>query len=72
MMKLHIFTIKKFQGWANQTCLAVIDLDSALKKTTIFLHKCFQKSVNTLRHINDNLSDFSSSFSNDNDKPEEK
>ena len=34
---------------SNDTCLAVISLDSALKKDEIILHKCFKKSVNTLR-----------------------
>ena len=26
---------------SNHTCLAVISLDSALKKTAIIIHKCF-------------------------------
>ena len=33
VVKLQIFKIKKFLGWmdSNHTCLAVINLDSALK-----------------------------------------
>ena len=49
---------------SNHTCLAVISLDSALKKDDnyyleVFLKECkyFEKKV--VRHIHDNLSDFS-------------
>ena len=51
----------------NHTCLAVISLDSALKKDDkyyplVFLkgYKYTEKKV--VRHIHDNLSDFSYSF----------
>ena len=48
---------------SNNTCLAVISLDSALKNyyPQVFLKesKCIQKKVN--RYINDKLSGFSSS-----------
>ena len=50
---------------SNQTCIAVISLDSALKKDDnyypqVFLkeHKYLEKKV--IRHISDHLSDFSS------------
>ena len=48
---------------SNHTCLAVISLDSALKKEENYYPQVFLKSENTLRkkHINDNLRDFSSS-----------
>ena len=55
---------------SNHTCLAVISLDSALKKDEnyypqAFLEecKCIEKKV--IRHINGNLSDFSSSDESD-------
>ena len=51
---------------SNHTCLAAISLDSALKKDeNYYLQeflkecKCIEKKV--IRHINDHLSDFSSS-----------
>ena len=51
---------------SNHTCLAIISLDSALKKDEnyypqVFLKECkyIEKKVN--RHINENLSDISSS-----------
>ena len=34
---------------SNCACLAVTNLDSALKKVKTIIHKDFQKSVNTLR-----------------------
>ena len=51
---------------SNHTCLAVISLDSALKKNEnyylqVFLKKCKSIEKKVIRHINDNLSDFSSS-----------
>ena len=55
---------------SNQICLAVITLDSALKKEDnyypqVFLKecKCIEKKV--IRHNNDKLSDFSSSQSDE-------
>ena len=51
---------------SNYTCLAVISLDSALKKDDIyylqvFLKECKYIERKVLRHINENLSDFCSS-----------
>ena len=34
---------------SNYICLAVISLESALKKIKTFSHKCFQKNTNTLK-----------------------
>ena len=50
---------------SNHTCLAVITLDSALKKDDnyypqVFLKDCKYIEKRVLRHIIDNLSDFSS------------
>ena len=66
-MKLQIFTIISKVD-SNRTCfgLAVITLDSALKKddhyyTQMFLKECKHIEEKIIRHINDNLSDFSSS-----------
>ena len=66
-MKLHIFTKKIPWVDSIHTSLAVISLDSALKKDEnyypqVFLKecKCIEKKV--IRQINDNLSDFSSTF----------
>ena len=47
------------------TCLAVISLDSALKKDEnyylkVFLKECKYIEKKVIRHIDDNLSDFSS------------
>ena len=68
-MKLQIFTIKKkFKKlYSNHTCLAVISLDSALKKNDNYYPQMFLKEGKWIekkvtRHINDNLSDFSYSF----------
>ena len=51
---------------SNLTCLAVISLDSSLKKDENYYLKVFLKEYkyiekNVIRHINDHLSDFSSS-----------
>ena len=48
----------------NHTCLAVIRLDSALKKDENYYPQVFLKErkyvgKKVIRHINDNLSDFS-------------
>ena len=56
---------------SNHTCLAVISLDSALKKDEnyypqVFLKECKYIEKKVLRHINDNLSDFP--YSDDSDK----
>ena len=62
VIKLQIFMIKKFLRWilSNHTCLAVISLDSSLKKDKnyypqVFLKecKCIEKKV--VRHIIDVL-----------------
>ena len=54
----------------NHTCLAVISLDSALKKDENCYPQMFLKEFkyiekNVVRHINDNLSDFFSSNESD-------
>ena len=51
---------------SHYTCLAVISLDSALKQSNsyyphVFLKECKYNEKKVIRHINDNLSDFSSS-----------
>ena len=50
---------------SNHTCLAIISLDSALKGDDnyphVFLKECNYIEKKVVRHINDNLSDFSSS-----------
>ena len=61
---------------SNHTCLAVITLDSALKKNDnyylqVFLKQCKYIEKKVIRHINDNLSDFSSSSDNDDDESDE-
>ena len=58
---------------SNHACLAVITLDSALKKNDnyypqVFLKECKYIEKKVIRHINDNLSDFSS---DDDDSDEE-
>ena len=60
--KLQVFTVRKFLD-SNHTCLAVISLDSALKKYEHYYllvllkeRKYVEKKV--VRNINDNLSDF--------------
>ena len=55
---------------SNYTCLAVISFDSALKKDDnyylqVFLKECKYINKKVIRHINDNLSDFSSSDKSD-------
>ena len=52
---------------SNHTCLAVISLDSALKKDEnyyphVFLKECKYIEKNVVRPIHYNLNDFSSSF----------
>ena len=49
---------------SNHTCLAVISLDSALKKDDnyypqVFLKECKYIEKKVVSHIHDNLSDFS-------------
>ena len=61
--------IKKVDS--NHTCLAVISLDFALKKDDnyylqVFLKECKYIEKKVIRHINDNLSDFS--YSDDSDE----
>ena len=56
---------------SNDTCLAVISLYSALKKDgnyylQLFFKKYKYMAKNVIRHINDNLSDFS--FSDESDE----
>ena len=51
---------------SNHTCLAVISLDSALKKDDsyypqVFLKECKYIGKKVVRHINDSLNDFSCS-----------
>ena len=55
---------------SNHTCLLVISSDSALKKNEnyypqVFLKECKYIEKKVIRHINDNLSDFSSSDESD-------
>ena len=55
---------------SNHTCLAVISLDPALKKDEnyypqVFLKECNYIEEKVVRHINDNLSDFSPSDESD-------
>ena len=55
---------------SNHTCLAVISLDSALKKDEnyypqVFLKECKYIDKKVIRHINDNLSDSSSDDESD-------
>ena len=61
---------------SNHTCLAVISLDSALEKDEncypqVFLKECKYTEKKVIRHINDNLSDFSSSDQSDESDEEE-
>ena len=60
-VKLQIFRITKFLRWT-----LIISFDSALKKVDNYYHQVFLKGCkyiekNVIRHINDYLSDFSSS-----------
>ena len=55
---------------SSHTCLAVISLDSALKKQKnyypqVFFKECNYKKKHVIRHINDNVSDFSPSDESD-------
>ena len=55
---------------SNHTCLAVISLDSALKKdesyySHVFLKECKYNEKNVVSHIDDNLSDFCSDDDSD-------
>ena len=64
-MKLQIFMKKISKVDSNYTCLAVISLDSAPRKYENNYPQDFLKNVNMLRkkvvrHINDNMSDFTS------------
>ena len=58
---------------SNHTCVAVISLDPALKKDDnyypqLFLKGCKYIEKKVVRHIHDNLSDFSCSFSDNSDE----
>ena len=62
-MKLQIFTIiiikKNSKLDSNHTCLAIISLDSALKKdNNYYPQECKYIKKKVVRHINDTLSDF--------------
>ena len=55
---------------SNHTCLAVISLDSALKKDENYYPQVFSKDCKyiekkVIRHINDDLTDFFSSNKSD-------
>ena len=63
VMKLQIFTIKKFLSEFLSYLLAAYSLDSALKKNEnyypqVIFKKCKYIQKNVIRHISDNLSDF--------------
>ena len=63
-MKLQILMIKKFgKVDSDHVCLAIISLNSALKKDEYYYQQVFLKKI--VRNINDNLSDFSSSDDSD-------
>ena len=77
VMKLQIFMIKTIpQVDSYHNCLTVISLDSALKKDDSYYLQVFLKEgkyieIKLVRHIHDNLSDFSSSdYSDDFDDEE--
>ena len=60
-MKLQILTMKKLDS--NHTCLAVISLDSTLKKNDncclqVVLKECKYIEKKAVRHIHDNLNVF--------------
>ena len=67
VMKLQIVLIKEIPKVDfSHTYLALISLDSALKKDDsyylqVFLKECKYIERKVLRHINENLSDFCSS-----------
>ena len=56
---------------SNQTCLAVISLDSALNSDNyypqVFLKECEYTEKKVIRHFHDNLSDFSCSYDESDD-----
>ena len=59
---------------SNYTCIAVINLDFILKKDEsyypqVFLKECKYVEKKIIRHIHDNLSDFS--YSDDDDESDE-
>ena len=59
--------------YSNYTCLAVISMDSALKKDDnyypqVFLKECKYIEKKVVRYVHDNLSDFSSSGESDEEK----
>ena len=61
---------------SSHTCLAVINLDFALKKDEnyypqVFLKECKCIDKKVVRHINDNLSGVSTSFDESDDSDEE-
>ena len=63
-IKLQIFTIKIPNSDFYHTCLAVISLDSALKKNSNYYSQVFLKDCNyiekkAVRHVHDSLSNFS-------------
>ena len=69
-MKLQIFAIKNPKVDSNHTYLAIISLGFALKKDDNYYLQVFLKEWNwiektAIRHINDNLSDFSSADESD-------
>ena len=58
---------------SNRTCLALITLDSALKKDgnyypQVLLNECKYIEKKVIRHINDNLSDFSYYYFDESDE----
>ena len=72
VMKLQMFMIKKSQRWALIILdyTLVITLDSALKKDDnhypqVFLKECKYVEKKVVRHIHDNLSNFSSDDESD-------
>ena len=59
--------------YSNHTCLAVISMDSALKKDDnyypqVFLKECKYIEKKVVRYVHDNLSDFSSSSGDESDE----
>ena len=61
---------------SNHTCLAVTSLDSAFKKDgyyclKLFLKECKYIEKKLIKHINDNLCDFSSSNESDDEEEEQ-
>ena len=67
MMKLQIFTTTKFLRWSNHSCLAIISLDSALKKDEnyylqVLLKECKYIENKVIRHIIDDIERSSDDF----------